>query len=288
MTLLIADSGSTKTEWILTDGLNQKKLYKTKGMNPYFCSKEQISSEVGVLKQTLGDVSVDRVYFYGAGCSNPSMAAMVKEAIAGQFQSSEVEVNTDLLASAKACFMDKKGIACILGTGSNSCVYDGGKIIEQIPSLGFALGDEGSGGYFGKRLVRNYYYNIMPEELKKSMEAKFDMNLETTLDFMYRKPRGNAYIASFAYLLADFSDHPYVQKIVEKGFKDFVKKQLFYFNKHNIKNVGFVGSIAAIHKNILQKVLEDKGFELEIVVRKPIDRLVESHLAETSTKPIAL
>ncbi len=282
MTLLIADSGSTKTEWILTDGLNQNKLYKTKGLNPYFTSKEQIASEVGGLVAQIGEVSIDKVLFYGAGCSSPVMSSLVYEAISSQFRNSEVVISTDLLASAKACFDDRVGIACILGTGSNSCVYDGEKIIDQIPSLGFTLGDEGSGGYFGKKLVRDYYYNIMPEELHKSLHSKFDMSLETTLDYMYRKPRGNAYIASFAYILAEFAEHPYIQDVVEKGFNEFVNKQLFYFKKHNIKNIGFVGSVAAYNEEILKRVLEEKGYELDIIVQKPIDRLVDTHLAKNA------
>ncbi len=284
MTLLIADSGSTKTEWILTDSLNQKKLYKTKGLNPYFTTKEQIANEVGELIVELGEIKIDKVLFYGAGCSSPAMASLVEDAISSQFKSSEVIVSTDLLASAKACFNDRVGIACILGTGSNSCVYDGEKIIDQIPSLGFTLGDEGSGGYFGKKLVRDYYYNIMPEELHKSLHNKFDMSLETTLDHMYRKPRGNAYIASFAYILAEFTEHPYIQDIVEKGFNEFVNKQLHYFKKYNIKNIGFVGSVAAFNKEILQRVLEEKGYELDIIVQKPIDRLVDAHLAKNAKK----
>src|SRR5690554_36726 len=286
MTLLIADSGFTKTEWILIDSSHQKTLFSTKGLNPYFTPKEQIASEVGGLAAQLGDEKIDKVLFYGAGCSSPAMAKLVKDAISSQLKDSEVIINTDLLASAKACFNDRQGIACILGTGSNSCVYDGEKIIDQIPSLGFTLGDEGSGGYFGKKLVRDYYYNIMPEELHKSLENKFDMSLETTLDYMYRKPRGNAYIASFAYILAEFSEHPYIQDVVEKGFNEFVIKQLHYFEKHNIKNIGFVGSVAAYNQDILQRVLEEKGYELDIIVQKPIDRLVDAHLAKLAKKSL--
>lgn len=286
MTLLIADSGSTKTEWILIDSSNQKTLFSTKGLNPYFTSKEQIAAEVGELVTQLGEVKVDKVLFYGAGCSSPAMATLVKEAISSQFNDSEVIINTDLLASAKACFNDREGIACILGTGSNSCVYDGEKIIDQIPSLGFTLGDEGSGGYFGKKLVRDYYYNIMPKELHASLESKFDMSLETTLDYVYRKPRGNAYIASFAFILAEFSEHPYIQDVVEKGFNEFVNKQLYYFKKHDIKNIGFVGSVAAYNQEILQRVLEEKGYELDIIVQKPIERLVDSHLAKKTKQSL--
>ncbi len=280
MNILIADSGSTKTEWILVDENKNRTLYSTKGLNPYFTSKEQIAEEVADLMERVEDVAIDKVYFYGAGCSGPVMSTLVRQAISKEIPGAEVIVSTDLLAAAKACFSNRSGIACILGTGSNSCIYDGQKIIDRIPSLGFTLGDEGSAGYFGKKLVRDYYYGIMPEEIRTVLEEKFEMNLENTLERVYRRPRGNAYIASFAYLLGEFPDNDYILDVVEKGFNEFVLKQLFYFKKYDTKNIGFVGSVAAFNSKILEKVLNENGYELDVIVQKPIDRLVDAHLAE--------
>lgn len=280
MNVLIADSGSTKTEWILVDENKNRTLYSTKGLNPFFTTKEQIAEEVADLMQQIGSKAIDKVYFYGAGCSGPVMSTLVRQAISSEITGAEVIVSTDLLASAKACFNNRAGIACILGTGSNSCVYDGKKIVDRIPSLGFTLGDEGSAGYFGKKLVRDYYYQIMPEEIRKTLDSKFEMNLENTLDWVYRRPRGNAYIASFAYLLGEFPNSDYIKDVVEKGFNEFVLKQLSYFKKYDIKNIGFVGSVAAFNRQILEDVLNANGYELDIIVQKPIDRLVDAHLSE--------
>ncbi len=278
MNLLIADSGSTKTEWILTGESSGNKLFRSEGLNPYFCSKEQMVNEIGELKNQIGNISVDHIYFYGAGSSDPSMQHIVSEALEAHFLNAEVEVKSDLLGAARSLFGDKSGIACILGTGSNSCVYDGIDIVDRLPSLGFVLGDEGSGGYFGKKIVRNYYYNRMPEELQRYLETKYNMDLEYTLDRVYRKPRGNAYIASFASLLTVFPDHEFIKDLVEKGTRDFARKQLAYFQKHEVKNVGMVGSIASIHRESIEKELVKMGYELEIVIQKPIDELVSYHL----------
>lgn len=278
MNLLIADSGSTKTEWILANEFSENKLFKSKGLNPYFCSKEQMIKEIGELKSQIGSVLIDYIYFYGAGSSDLGMQQIVHEALEANFPDTEIEVESDLLGAARSLFGDRSGIACILGTGSNSCVYNGLAIVDRLPSLGFVLGDEGSGGYFGKKIVRNYYYKRMPEELRQHLEKTYNMDLEYTLDRVYRRPRGNAYIASFASLLSVFPEHEFIKDLVEKGTRDFARKQLGYFQKHDIKNVGLVGSVASIHRDSIEKELIKMGYDLEIVIQKPIDELVSYHL----------
>ena len=279
MSKLIADSGSTKTEWILVNEEGEKEYFHTDGLNPYFMTLEQLIKAIDEgLAQLLENVSVDEIHFYGAGCGTESSKEQVRKAIAACFSNASINVETDLLAAAKACFIDKPGVACILGTGSNSCLYDGDKIVNQIPSLGFTLGDEGSGGYFGKRILRSYFYKLMPEDLRQALEQRHDMRLDKILEKVYKQPNGNRFVASFSHVLGDFADHDFIKDIVRNGFEDFADKQLAYFGDLTDKEIGFVGSIAAIHRETLEKVLSERGLKLSIIVRKPIERLVENHM----------
>lgn len=279
MNILIADSGSTKTEWILVNSSGGKEYFRTDGLNPYFMTLEQLKSAVEVgLKKAIGNTPVDVIHFYGAGCGRESSRVVVRKAMGACFSWAKIHVESDLLAAAKACFWDEPGIACILGTGSNSCQYDGSAITKKIPSLGFVLGDEGSGGYFGKRILRSYFYNIMPENLRKALEEKYDMRLGEILEKVYKQPNGNRFVASFSQLLGDFSDHAFIKDMVKSGFEDFADKQLAYFGDISGKEIGFVGSIAAIHKSTLEQVLSERDLKLSVIVRKPIEQLVDYHL----------
>ncbi|MEQ8523190.1 BadF/BadG/BcrA/BcrD ATPase family protein [Gracilimonas sp.] len=281
MSILIADSGSTKTEWILVNQNGEKEYFHTDGLNPYFMSLEQLTKVINEgLVSALKDKTVDEIFFYGAGCGTERSKGIIRKAISTCFGSATITVDTDLLAAAKACFWDKPGVACILGTGSNSCLYDGEKIINQIPSLGFTLGDEGSGGYFGKRILRSYFYNLMPSDLRKELEKRHDMELDQILQKVYKEPNGNRFVASFSHLLGDFAEHDFIKDIVRSGFEDFAEKQLAYFGDITDKDIGFVGSIAAIHRETLEKVLAKRGLKLGIIVRKPIERLVDNHLGK--------
>lgn len=285
MSTLIADSGSTKTEWILLTKEGEKEYYHTDGLNPYFMTLKQLIKAIDEgLVQVMGDITIDEIYFYGAGCGTASNKEIVRKAIAACFSNADINVDTDLLAAAKACFSDKPGVACILGTGSNSCIYDGEKITNKIPSLGFTLGDEGSGGYFGKKIIRSYFYKLMPEDLRVVLEQRHDMRLDKILEKVYKEPKGNRFVASFSQILGDYSEHGFIKEIVRKGFEDFADKQLAYFGDLSSKDIGFVGSIAAIHKETLNKVLAERGMKLSVVVRKPIEKLAENHLQQSRLK----
>ncbi|MDR9415063.1 MAG: hypothetical protein RI564_02175 [Gracilimonas sp.] len=279
MKILIADSGSTKTEWILVNGSDEKKRFYCDGLNPFFMTLSNMKSTIleGVVN-ALGEISIDKIFFYGSGCGSVKGKNLVKEAITDCFPTAEIFVETDLLGAAKACFFQSAGMACILGTGSNSCLYDGHKVSDSIPSLGFTLGDEGSGGYFGKELIRSYYYKTMPENLRNKLSKEYDMDLEKILENVYKKPNANRYVASFSQFLGDHHEHPFIKTVVENGFRDFAEKQLTYYKEIEGMNVGFVGSIAAFHQDILENVLRSYSLNLSIIVRKPLDRLVEYHL----------
>lgn len=277
MNILIADSGSTKTEWVLIKNGN-KEYFKSDGLNPYFRTHGQLSEAIrNGVKKSISEVKVDKIFFYGSGSGNASRKAILENAIRENFPESEIQIESDLLGAAIACFGNKPGVACILGTGSNSCVYDGKEIVKNIPSLGFVFGDEGSGGYFGKRILNGYYYKTMPEDLRKALDETSDMTLESILHKIYEEPQANRFVASFSKMLSDHKNHPYIKDMVKRGFEAFADKQLGYFNESKEMEIGFVGSIASVYKDILDEVLQERGMDLAIVVRKPLDNLVKFH-----------
>ena len=277
MSILIADSGSTKTEWVLVNQEGQE-FFKSDGLNPYFRTHGQLSEAIkNGVKNSLKNTQVDEIFFYGSGSGNESRKAILQNAIRENFPESEIHIESDMLGAAIACFGKKEGVACIMGTGSNSCVYDGEKIVKSIPSLGFVFGDEGSGGYFGKRILNAYYYKTMPEDLRNALEETSDMSLESVLHKIYEEPQANRFVASFSKILGDYRDHPFIKNMVRKGFEAFADKQLGYFEESKEKEIGFVGSIASVYQEILEEVLSERGMNLSIVVRKPLDRLVDFH-----------
>ncbi|MFY0698866.1 MAG: hypothetical protein JXR11_13490 [Balneola sp.] len=277
MSILIADSGSTKTEWVLVNQEGQE-FFKSDGLNPYFRTHGQLSEAIkNGVKNSLKNTQVNEIFFYGSGSGNESRKAILQNAIRENFPESKINIESDMLGAAIACFGKKEGVACIMGTGSNSCVYDGEKIVKSIPSLGFVFGDEGSGGYFGKRILNAYYYKTMPEDLRNALEETSDMSLESVLHKIYEEPQANRFVASFSKILGDYRDHPFIKNMVRKGFEAFADKQLGYFEESKEKEIGFVGSIASVYQEILEEVLSERGMDLSIVVRKPLDRLVDFH-----------
>ncbi|HQR01823.1 MAG TPA: N-acetylglucosamine kinase, partial [Ferruginibacter sp.] len=204
---LIADSGATKAEWCLLDGKKKKIIY-TQGLSPYFLTAEQIRDIINnELKPRLKQSLPDEVYFYGTGCINPNNAKSVKKAIKACFPEARAEVTHDLLGAAKALCGNDKGIACILGTGSNSCYYNGKKIVKNSPGLGYVLGDEGSGAYLGKKVIQYFLYNTFDADLMDRFTAKFNTSSLEILEAVYKKPLPNRYLASFAIFLAENRGH---------------------------------------------------------------------------------
>lgn len=285
MKILIAESGSTNTDWVLIED-GHRKNYVTDGLNPYFSSEIQITEVIRdqlLLEMGVEANGVKAVHYYGAGCGSQVNRNVIERALANHFKGASIEVRSDLLAAAHACFGNEEGVACILGTGSNSGLYDGNEIVKKIPSLGYALGDEGSGAYFGKQILNHYFYGTLPPELSKVLEGMEDMNLDHILDKVYKQPNGNRFVASFSELLGDFSTYPFIQNMIHKGFEAFVDRQLAYFGDLSGKEIGFVGSLAAYYQRILEEVLEERGLKLKVVLRNPTDKLVDYHLKKVST-----
>ena len=274
---LIADSGSSKAEWCLISN-GRKKTFFTQGMSPYFLTVQQMADIVQTeLATKLKNVIVNDLFYYGTGCANPQNARNVKAALKKVFAKADVTVGTDLLGAARATCGHKKGIACILGTGSNSCSFNGKKIVKNSPGLGFILGDEGSGAYLGKKVVQYYLYQTFDEELRGKFEEKYGNSTTDILDHVYKKPLPNRYLASFALFLAENRGHYMIENILEDGINDFFFQHLCKYREVWTEPVSFVGSVAYGFKDVLQQLCHSYEFELGTVLKNPMQGLVKYH-----------
>ena len=217
---LIADSGSTKTEWCLLKN-NKPVVFTSQGMSPYFVDSEGMEKIIREEVSFFEKNKVDEIFFYGTGCKNPANKKMIKKVLMQIFSDASVEVDNDLSGAAKALCGNEKGIACILGTGSNSCYYNGKRIVKNSPGIGFILGDEGSGAYLGKKVIQHFLYNIFDEDLRPRFDAKFVTTDAEILEAVYKKPLPNRYLASFAIFLAENRGHYMMENIIEDGLNDF-------------------------------------------------------------------
>lgn len=274
---LIADSGATKCEWCLIEN-GKKKKFSTTGISPYFLNAEQI--EQLLIKQLvpkLKDALINEVHFYGTGLSNQNNVAILKSVLKKLFRKAKISIETDLTAAARALCGKEKGIACILGTGSNSCFYNGRKIIKNSPGIGFILGDEGSGSYLGKKVIQYYLYQTFDEELMTSFEKRFLTNPIKILENVYKKPMANRYLASFAIFLAENRGHYMIENIIEDGLNDFFFAHIYKYKESWTHPINFIGSIAYGFKDVLQELCN--GYELELgkVMKAPMKGLIEYH-----------
>lgn len=275
--ILIADSGSTKTEWCLIQGDKKKKL-STQGLSPYFLNTEQIKIILEKeLIPKLKDAIPEEVYFYGTGCSNPANAAIVKNALKYFFKKAPVKVDHDLIGAAKALCGDQKGIACILGTGSNSCFYNGKKVVKNSPGLGYVLGDEGSGAYLGKKVIQYFLYNTFDEDLMERFKAKFNTNSAEILEAVYKKPLPNRYLAGFALFLAENRGHFMIENIIEDGLNDFFFNHIYKYRESWTLPINFAGSIAYGFKDILKDLCNSYELQLGTVIKNPMEGLIKYH-----------
>jgi N-acetylglucosamine kinase-like BadF-type ATPase len=276
-TKLIADSGATKAEWCLVNNGKIKTIF-TQGISPYFLNTEQIQKLLlKELKPKLKNWRVDEMYYYGTGCANPANARSVKKAIGQVFPDAHIEVNHDLMAAARALCGQKKGIACILGTGSNSCYYDGKKIVKNSPGLGYVLGDEGSGAYLGKKVIQYYLYGTFDDELRGRFDLTYTTNATEILENVYKKPLPNRYLAGFTKFLADNRGHYMIENIIEDGLNDFFFNHLCKYREIWTLPVSFAGGVAFGFKDVLQHLCNSYEFELGKVMKNPMEGLIEYH-----------
>jgi glucosamine kinase len=274
--IIVAESGSTKTNWLT----EKKELFQTIGFNPLFCSSEDIYGEL-MKQEDLGKMKdqITQVLFYGASCSSDERKKIVYEALKKYFPNTEsIKVDHDMNAAAFATYDGRPGIACILGTGSNSCLFDGKNVYEEVPALGYVLGDEGSGAYFGKKLLALYLYHELPEATAEMLKEKYGLEKEKIFDAVYKKPHVNVYLASFAQVMTDSSDKEFMKAFAEEGFTEFFRHHVCCYKNYQQYPVHFVGSIAYHFKDALTKVADKYGCELGIVDKNPVYRLLDWHL----------
>ncbi|OSZ79928.1 N-acetylglucosamine kinase [Chitinophagaceae bacterium IBVUCB2] len=274
---LIADSGATKAEWCLLNNGKKKTIF-TQGISPYFLNTDQIIALLTKeLVPKIKNVSIGEVYYYGTGCANPDNAKSVKKAIRKIIPKSKIEVTHDLMAAARALCGKEKGVACILGTGSNSCYYNGKKIVKNSPGLGYVLGDEGSGAYLGKKVIQYYLYDTFDEELKGRFENTYGISSVEILENVYKKPLPNRYLAGFTKFLADNRGHYMIENIIEDGLNDFFFNHLCKYRETWTLPVSFAGSVAFGFKDVLQQLCDSYEFELGKILKNPMDGLVAYH-----------
>lgn len=277
--ILIADSGSTKTDWCVAEHGELLQQIFTKGTNPFFQSEEEIGQEIAtaLLPRLKGD-GLDAVYFYGAGCGFPDKISMVHRAITSHLNvRGEVEVSTDMLAAARGLCGHKPGIACIMGTGSNSCYYDGKEIVNNVSPLGFILGDEGSGACLGKLLVGDLLKNQMPPGLKEKFLKQFDLTPADIIDRVYRKPFPNRFLASLSPFLAQNIGEPCVHDLVLDSFRSFLRRNVMQYEEHRHEKVHFTGSVAFYYKEILAEAAQETGIRPGTILQSPMEGLIKYH-----------
>lgn len=274
---LIADSGATKAEWCLLINGKARTIF-TQGISPYFLNTEQIKDLLQKeLLPKLKKVEPGEVFYYGTGCANPANAKSVKKALQQVFPDSSIDVNHDLTAAARALCGREKGVACILGTGSNSCYYDGKKIVKNSPGLGYVLGDEGSGAYLGKKVIQYYLYNTFDEELRGRFDLTYTTNAAEILENVYKKPLPNRYLAGFTNFLAENRGHYMIENIIEDGLNDFFFTHLCKYRETWTLPISFAGSVAFGFKDVLQHLCNSYEFELGKVMKNPMKGLIEYH-----------
>lgn len=276
---LVVESGSTKADWKLV-GSATDTSYCTKGFNPYFHTQEDILIELNDhLELDLIKEKITEVFFYGAGCSSTKLNSIIENALSHFFCNSKVFVNHDLSAAAFACYRGEPIIACIIGTGSNSCHYDGEVVSEELPALSYILGDEGSGSHFGKTLLSDFQYKRLPGALEKELTLMGLTNSEIN-ENVYMKPNANVYIASFMPILIRHKDLKYSQDLIRKNFQQFIDIHIKCYKNYKDVKVNFVGSIASLLEKELKEICAENGIQLGLILRRPLDRLVDFHRAK--------
>lgn len=275
--ILIADSGSTKTEWCVTEPEGIIRQFSTAGTNPYLQTTEEIMEEWELsLFPKLKKYKIEAVYFYGAGCAFPEKRQIISDILASQLET-EVEVYSDLMGAARALCGRFPGIACILGTGSNSCFYDGVEIVEHTPPLGFILGDEGGGAYLGKRLVSDCLKHQLPKPLIQKFMDSYGLTQEAILERVYKVPFANRYLATLSQFLLDNIKEPAIHKLVFNSFTEFLERNVKQYNGSDKFPIHYMGSVAYFYQGILREATMTVGLHPGVIIQTPMEGLISYH-----------
>ena len=277
--ILIADGGSTKADWIaINDQRIEEFRVRTLGLNPAIVPEQELRNRIVNMFQLINIKNdVEEIHFYGAGCGTPKPIEILKKILESIFVNATVFISEDMLAAVYAASGKKPAIVCILGTGSNSCYFDGDEMKTLVPSLGYILMDEASGNYFGKRLLVDYYYNQMPLEIAQEFKNEFNLDVDYIKKNLYRTPNPNMYLASFAKFMFIFKDNDYIKEIITCGFQEFFKYKILPFNKTAETPIYFIGSIAHYFRDILEEIAEKNSLKITDIIQRPIDNLLAYH-----------
>lgn len=273
---LIAESGSTRTEWALVEDNHLVQRVFTEGLNPFFQTRREISRSVRLgLPESFFKKKLDQVYYYGAGCSSYEKKNILGASLVAQFKT-PIQVESDLLAAARGLFKCEAGIACILGTGSNSCFYDGKIIVKNVKAAGYILGDEGSGAVLGKLFLADLLKGLAPKELANEFHEKFRISVNDVMESVYNLPFPNRFLGTIAYFLGDYMDNEYVYNLLTNNLRSFFNRNVCQYDNINYP-IRFVGSLAYAYPDILQEVAQEFGVEIDVIEETPMNGLIEFH-----------
>ena len=277
MGILIADSGSTKTDWILINDPAGKQIVQSSGINPFFRTTESIFEELQAKFQPILNRPVDEIFFYGAGIVNRDKANVVQDALLRLFPHTAIEIHSDSLGAARALFGHEPGISCIMGTGSNTALYDGEKIVASVPPLGFILGDECSGAVLGKKLIADYFKAVMPTNVQSLLENRYDFTQAEVLDRVYKQERPNQYLAGFAPFIAGNIERSYCHDLVLTSMTEFFERNVIKLPDATQFRIGFVGSVADAFREFIVQLAQKYGFDQPKILKSPIAELSTFH-----------
>ena len=278
--ILIADGGSTKTNWCLVTDDQKKVYFNTEGYNPYFVSQEYIIQSLSEsLPVDLEKDKITEVNYYGAGCSTAEKRKHVQDAMQVVFPTAKVNIGHDLMAAARAVLGNQPGFAAILGTGTNTCLYDGKDIIQNIDSGAYILGDEGSGCYIGKKLLVDYLRGYMPEAVRQNFWDTYHLTPDEVNEEVYTKPLASRFCAQFAKFVYDNNAHiEYTRNLVKTSFEDFFRNLVTHYPNYQSHTFNCIGSVGYNFRNVLEEVANENGMTVGNIIRSPIDNLVKYHM----------
>ena len=277
--IAIVDGGSTKCDWVILENSGKFNLKTTTlGFNPNIINPDFIPQEINRNEELFFLRNhIEKLFFYGSGCGTPHNAKKVEQEFKAMFPNAEVSIKEDMTAAAYAAYNGVPAIICILGTGSNSCFFDGEKIRTDLPSLGFLIGDEGSGSALGKHLLRRFFMKKLPADLQAEFIKTYNLTIEEAIQKMYHNPRANAYLGEFNKFIADHRKHPYFQNMVFDEMKNFLDYQVLPYPEAGEVEINFIGYIAYIYEDILRSAAAELNLKIGKVVQKPIESLVNYH-----------
>jgi glucosamine kinase len=283
--ILIADSGASKSDWVWIDKSGEQLSFQLIGLNPFYLTPDE--TRIILLKELTPFIEtkkIEKLFFYGAGCSSPYKCMMLEEAFLTLFKNSEIIIKSDLQGSAVALFGNKPGIACILGTGSNSCYYDGEEIKQKAISLGYFFGDEGSGAHMGKQFIKDFLMGALPEDLSAAFTKNYSYTRDNILDAVYNLPFPNRFLASFCGFFADNLSSKYIFDLITNSFREFFIYYVEIYPKYKEVKVSFTGSVAYFFEPMLRQVAREHGIKIDKVIQSPIKLLAEFHKPQSVTE----